>query len=246
MHSFYILGNWKSNGTAKELAEFVHQWNTPAAASTAAGLGLPFTLLSQAKPLLADAGLTLGAQNVSATGSGAFTGEIHAGQLSGVGVDFGIIGHSERRHLFGETSDVVTKKLNALVAAGILPVLCIGETLEERQGGRLEQVLTEQLTSLTSLDSTVEVILAYEPVWAIGTGVAATHEDVAQTHHWITAHLNQMGRTRTPILYGGSVKPDNAGTLASIDSLHGFLIGGASLEADSFGAILKAFDAAKH
>lgn len=242
---YYVLGNWKSNGSQADLrrfeAEFTELANSPRT-HVGVGLALPFHLLPTA--VNADE-LQVGAQNVSAFGPGAYTGEIHAEMLVEVSCRFCLVGHSERRQYFDEAEATSLDKIKHLLQADILPVLCIGETLAQREAGQLKEVLKRQLSPLTELNKQAELVVAYEPVWAIGTGVAAKPVDVQQAHVTIDAMLAELGFKETPVLYGGSVKPGNASELAQLSAVDGFLIGGASLKAGDFTAILAHFDAAK-
>ncbi|PIE91141.1 MAG: triose-phosphate isomerase [Acidobacteria bacterium] len=242
--NFYIYGNWKSNGTKEAFATFQKEWEThqhPEKEGIHVGLALPWHLLLEERT----ADLHIGSQNVSAYGAGAYTGETHTGMLKEMKVGFSLVGHSERRHIFGETVEDTRKKLENLVAAGIFPMLCIGETLDERKAGRLEKVLEDQCSALSAIPAGTPFALAYEPVWAIGTGVAATPDDVKEAHAFIRQLMEKKGYGHVPTLYGGSVKPGNAGELATIEDVHGFLVGGASLKAADFHGILDAFAASK-
>lgn len=236
--SYLVLGNWKSNGDMSQVQSFLEGYAHHNVDALRTGLALPFHLLRFEDQFEE---LWLGAQNVSAFGAGAFTGEITADMLVDCGCRFSLVGHSERRAYFGETPGMTTDKLRRLVEVGIYPVFCIGETLEERETGKLKAVLAEQLAPLAALDAGTALAVAYEPVWAIGTGVAAEPEDVAQAHALVKDLLKGHGFERTPVLYGGSVKPANAGTLSAIEHVDGFLVGGASLKADSFNGIVSGF-----
>ncbi len=237
-----VLGNWKSHGDPAMMYEFAnafHELVPELAAETVCGIAVPFHLLPFSGPLR---GLAIGAQNVSAFGEGAFTGEIHADMLRGAGCEFCLVGHSERRQLLGESVEDSAAKLDRLLHASIPAVLCIGETLPERESGVWLDVLAQQLEPVKALESTETLAVAYEPVWAIGTGVAAQPRDVAETHDRIREMLPSA---EIPILYGGSVKPGNASELASIGEVGGFLIGGASLKPADFAEILQSFVKAK-
>ncbi len=206
----------------------------------------PAPYLAMAGQKLAGTGIMLGAQTVSEHASGAFTGELSADMLIDTGATHVLVGHSERRTLFGETNQQVAAKFAAAAAAGLIPVLCVGETLEQREDGETEQVVGEQIDAVLS-QSTVAAFasawIAYEPVWAIGTGVTATPEMAGSVHTFIRerigAHDADIAQ-RLPILYGGSMKPDNAEGLVSQADIDGGLIGGASLKADDFLAIARA------
>jgi triosephosphate isomerase len=191
--------------------------------------------------------VALSAQNMSHEASGAFTGETSAAMLKEVGCDYVILGHSERRSLYGEDDMVINKKVHATLAAGLKPILCIGESLEERDGGQLEFILSQQLEgSLAGISAgqMAEIVIAYEPVWAIGTGRTASPEQAQETQAFVRSVLatlfgsNVAGATR--IQYGGSVKPGNAAELIGQPDIDGFLVGGASLDPTSFAEIVKA------
>ncbi len=243
--SFYVLGNWKSNGSPAMLREFEAGFagaarDLPAPVNT--GLALPFHLVDGASDWQ---GALIGAQNVSAFGEGAYTGEITAGMLRELGCHFCLVGHSERRQYFKETVEETAAKLAKLLEAGVLPVLCIGETLEQRESGQLEAVLSYQLGPVHGLAGDAPLVVAYEPVWAIGTGVAAEPSDVADAHALVKRLLDEAGHGGTAALYGGSVKPKNAESLGRIEGVDGFLVGGASLKAADFAPILQGFLTAK-
>ncbi len=186
--------------------------------------------------------VTVGAQNVHWEPKGAFTGELSVPLVMEAGARAALIGHSERRHLFGETDEQVARKLAAVLKAGFTPMVCVGETLAEREGGRTEQVVTRQVAALIERIGTGEwdrVVLAYEPVWAIGTGKNATPDDAAQVHELIRFELNRRGvTTRIPILYGGSVNQGNALSLLARQEVDGVLVGGASLDADGWAELV--------
>jgi len=243
MKRFLVLGNWKCNGTPEMVSSFSEGLTHPEPHDDLGyGLALPFHLLRGAgfePPLM------LGAQDVSPFGDGAFTGEISAGMLDAIGCSFCLVGHSERRLYFEESVKDTATKIQRLLEKGITPVLCIGESLEEREGNMLRMVLREQLSIFSALAEDAALAVAYEPVWAIGTGVAATPKDVKEAHFLIKRFLADEGYSSVPVLYGGSVKPGNAASLAEINLVDGFLIGGASLKPDDFGAILRAFRAGK-
>ncbi|MDJ0835921.1 MAG: triose-phosphate isomerase [Acidobacteriota bacterium] len=243
MTRYYVLGNWKSNGTIDMIDTFTSGFNHPEPNEDLAyGLALPFHLLHHHKDFGA---LALGAQNVSSFREGAFTGEITAGMLGDTGCRFCLVGHSERRQYFKETVKETATKLKRLLAAEIFPIFCVGETLEEREAGMLRMVLKEQLAPMDALEEGARFAVAYEPVWAIGTGVAATPKDVKEAHFLIKRLLSSSGFGETPVLYGGSVKPKNAKSLAEIGQLDGFLVGGASLKPDDFQGIVTEFSAGK-
>jgi triosephosphate isomerase len=184
----------------------------------------------------------IGAQNVHWEPKGAFTGELSIPLVKEAGADATLIGHSERRHLFGETDEQVARKLASALKAGLKPMVCVGETLAEREGGRTEQVVTRQVAALLERIGTGDwagVVLAYEPVWAIGTGKTATPDDAAQVHELIRFELTRRGVPgRVPILYGGSVNQGNVLSLLSRGEIDGVLVGGASLDADGWAELV--------
>lgn len=190
--------------------------------------------------------ICLGVQNIAATECGAYTGELAASMLDDFGCKFAIVGHSERRALFGETSQQVADKALRAINAGVVPIICVGETLEEREMGRAEGVIASQLRPVIDTldeDQLSKVVIAYEPVWAIGTGKTASKDQAQEVHAYIRALIVDVGDTiarRLRILYGGSVKPDNAAALFEMPDIDGGLIGGASLQAADFAAICRA------
>lgn len=206
--------------------------------------------LAAVSDVLSGSAVKLGAQNAHASESGAFTGEISIGMLDELGCTFVILGHSERRQLFGETNAVVAEKVQAALKQGVVPILCVGETLDQREAGQLEAVIHAQLGEVldrVGIDAFAKVIVAYEPVWAIGTGKTASPEQAQDVHRMIRARVaseNTDVASTLKILYGGSVKPDNAVDLFSQADIDGGLIGGAALDADSFIAICQAASSA--
>jgi triosephosphate isomerase len=205
----------------------------------------PFTALSALRDALAGSPVALSAQNVHPEAQGAFTGEVSAGMLADAGCRYVIVGHSERRQMFGDTNGFVAHKVAAVQAGGMIPILCVGETLEERESERTFEVVASQLDgSLARADASraEELVVAYEPVWAIGTGRTATPEIAQETHSFIRERLvKRFGAAaqRIRILYGGSVKPDNAAALMAQADIDGGLVGGASLDPASFSAIIR-------
>lgn len=246
-----VVGNWKMNGGSAacvELARTIVRQRKKNQASVQVALAPPFTALVSVKKVLGKSQIKLAAQNCHWEESGAFTGEVSPSMLTEIGCDFVIIGHSERRHIFCESEDMIAQKLLAVLRHGMRPILCVGETIEERRGDQTSAVITRQLDSALKgvAEGDIENIeIAYEPVWAIGTGLNATAEQINKTHEQIRDFLNRhFGDTKgrqVRILYGGSVKPDNAEMIGRISSVNGVLVGGASLIADSFGAILREF-----
>ena len=248
-----VVGNWKMNGSqviCNQLARKTVRLlkNQPAGAEVA--LAPPFTALPSVAQALRQSAVKLAAQNCHWAESGAFTGEISAPMLAEIGCHYVILGHSERRHLFHESDDMIARKLAPVLARGMRPILCVGETLDERRRKKTLNVVTAQLDSaLKGLEKGVidKLEIAYEPVWAIGTGQNATAEQVDAVHCSIRTYLrNSFGSSKgkaVRILYGGSVKPENASTLSAIDEVNGLLVGGASLDAESFVTIVRAFTA---
>jgi triosephosphate isomerase len=245
-----IAGNWKMNFDPRGVRGFFAFFNSSAPHLIDVEFllfppAISFIAAMQAKP--DEPPVELGVQNVHWEPSGAFTGEISPAMARGAGASHALIGHSERRHLFGETDEEVGKKVVAVLEAELIPVVCVGERLEERKAGRLEEVILSQLEAfLPGIKGhpASRVILAYEPVWAIGTGETATPEDASQAHGLLRGRLaSTLGQERAeeiPILYGGSVKPENAGELMRSPDVDGVLVGGASLDAASFLAIARA------
>ena len=247
MRKKYVIGNWKMNKDVHESVQLARGIvDGVSSADTRVVITPPFTSLQTVGDVIKNTSVMLGAQNVSAHESGAHTGEISVGMLKALGVSYVIVGHSERRTLYHEVNADINKKVHAVLANGFKTVLCIGETLEEREGGRLRTVIDEQLigglASVSSQDIK-NIIVAYEPVWAIGTGKTATAQEANEVHKMIRARIvelyNQDIADSTTILYGGSVKPANAGQLIAEEHIDGFLVGGACLEADSFISIIK-------
>lgn len=200
----------------------------------------PFTLLSHVAQCVSESGIRLGAQNCHEKESGAHTGEVSGTMLKDSGVHYVILGHSERRAA-GETNASIAQKVKAARAAGLTPILCVGESEAEREAGKAEIVVRQQLTeSIPEEMSADDLLIAYEPVWAIGTGKVATQTDIEAMHTYIKKMIVTRGGARTPVLYGGSVKATNARTILLSPVVDGVLVGGASLSADEFNAIITA------
>lgn len=207
----------------------------------------PFVYLAEVKKALDSSNIALGAQDMYFESGGAFTGEISSQMLKDVGCSYVIVGHSERRHVIGETDELINKKLAMAISSGLLPILCVGETLDQRQADETETVVTRQLQkgmAGLSAEKASAVTIAYEPVWAIGTGKTASLDQAQQVHAMIRKLMAEMYDKNLAdeirIQYGGSVKPDNAAELIGQEDIDGFLVGGASLKADDFAAIIKA------
>ncbi len=243
-----IAGNWKMNQTAKEAKTLVNELKPLVAGIDKCDIVVcpPFTSIAAAVEAAAGSNVKVGAQNVHWAESGAFTGEISAAMLKELGVEYVILGHSERRQYFGETDSTVNQRLKAALAAGLKPIVCVGELLEERESGKTEKVLDTQLNGgLEGIpaEAMPGIVIAYEPVWAIGTGKTATPELAEETHAFIRVRLNDMfGKEigeKVRIQYGGSMKADNATALVAQCNIDGGLIGGASLKAGSFADLIK-------
>jgi triosephosphate isomerase (TIM) len=243
-----IAGNWKMNKTIAEALALVQDLKLELANVTEVDIVVcpPFTALSEVAKAIRGSNIGLGAQDMSEHNPGAYTGEIAAEMLKEFGVRWVILGHSERRQYHKESDELISKKAQAAHAASLQPIICVGETLAEREAGQMEKVLeTQVLGSLAGLskDQMVDTIIAYEPVWAIGTGKTATTEQAQEAHAFIRGLLvklfDEATARRVRIQYGGSVKPSNARELMSQPDVDGALVGGASLEAQSFSEIVK-------
>ena len=255
MRKAIIAANWKMNMTAEETAAYIKTFLAESGDDTDVDVVIipPFTALAKASELISEAySLKLGAQNMNAHKSGAFTGEISAHMLRELFVRYVVLGHSERRQLFGETDAVINAKMHAAHEANLKPIFCVGETLGERDGGQVEAVLTRQLREgLAGLEAKTiqETIIAYEPVWAIGTGRNATPEQAQEAHAFIRREIGNLTdgsvAERVRIQYGGSVKPGNAAVLLGEPDIDGALVGGASLDPRDFAEIVKAAKTAR-
>jgi triosephosphate isomerase len=246
MRKKLIAGNWKMHGTRVMARELVTKIVASASADTELAVIPPFVFLDMLAPALAQAGVALGAQDVSAHASGAYTGEVAASMLAEVGCRYVLVGHSERRQYHGEDDALVARKFVAAQAAGLMPILCLGETLVERNANATEAVVGRQLDAVLTLAgpaAMARAVVAYEPVWAIGTGQTASAAQAQAVHALlrgkVAAHDAKLGGSLR-ILYGGSVKPANARELFAQADVDGGLIGGASLVADDFIAIARA------
>ena len=243
-----IAGNWKMHKTASEARDLVAELRgrLDGAGGVEVGVCPPFTALAAAVEEAAGSGISVLAQNAHHEPSGAFTGEVSPPMLTELGVRGCLLGHSERRQLFGETDRALQLKVPAALEAGLLPVLCVGETEEEREAGETERKLRHQVQEgLAKVpdERLSDVVVAYEPIWAIGTGRVATAAQAAEAVGFVRALVGDRSADqaqRTRLLYGGSVTPENAAELLALEDVDGALVGGASLEADSFGAIVAA------
>ena len=248
MRKIIIAGNWKLNKTSRESMSLVEELKREV--SNIDGVDIvvcpPFTSLGDVSEVILETNIALGAQNVYWQDSGAFTGEVSAPMLKDLGVQYVIIGHSERRQFFGETNETVNKRIRAALAHGLTPIVCVGENLAERESNKTFDVIKNHcegsLANLTS-DEMRKIVLAYEPVWAIGTGKTATPEQAQEVHAYIRELLNKLFGAEVSqsvrIQYGGSVTPDNISILMAKADIDGALVGGASLKAPSFAAIVK-------
>ncbi len=251
MRKPFVAGNWKENTDSRSSVEL-------AKAVAAGSVGLakekvtvavipPFVYLQSVVQVIRSSGIAVGGQDVYFEPKGAFTGEISPTMLKDVGCNYVLCGHSERRHVLCESDEMVGKKVTAALTGGLMPILCVGELLEERDAGRMEQVVARHMkTGLAGLsaDKMSAVTIAYEPVWAIGTGRTATPQQAQEAHAFIRKLLAEMYSAKlaqeTRILYGGSVKADNAKELMAQEDVDGLLVGGASLKADEFVRIIQA------
>jgi len=250
MRSKVIAGNWKMNKDQAESSSLINDLKKKLG-SGIDGVQVvicpPFTSLSLASELIKDSPLKLGAQNMYHEDEGAFTGEVSPKMLKSVGCSHVILGHSERRQYFGETNEFINKKAKKALAAGLIPIICVGETLDEREKGITDQVVTAQVKGVLKDIASADIeklIVAYEPVWAIGTGKNATPEQAEEVHRLIRKLAGQLYSwsvaEKLVIQYGGSVKGDNAAELLHKPDIDGALVGGASLKADSFYQIVVA------
>lgn len=236
-----IMGNWKMNGSrqdglqlAKALAEGLGE------VSQSVAVCVPFVYLSDVRNALVGSSIAVGAQNVADQASGAYTGEISAAMLVDCGCKYALVGHSERRSYYGDTNETVAARFCQALKQNVIPVLCVGETLDEREQDRTFAVVDEQLDAVIAaagIEAFANAVIAYEPVWAIGTGKTATDDQAQEVHQYIRQRIAERNQTiaeNLQILYGGSVKPDNAKGLFAMPDIDGGLVGGASLDAKGF------------
>lgn len=243
MSKFLIAGNWKMNtniGNAKKLINDIIK-ETSEIDDVDILLCPPYTHLFYSSQITEASNISIGAQNSYFEPSGAYTGEVSNEMLNSVGCSYVILGHSERRAIFGENNELVNKKVISALDSGLNVILCIGESESERESGNTNNVLFGQLEeSLANVNDNSNLTIAYEPVWAIGTGKTATPEIIVETHEFINTYLsNRFGNNNIKILYGGSMKPENAESILKINNVSGGLIGGASLNSESFSTICK-------
>ena len=247
MRKTIVAGNWKMNAskeTVNSLIEGILSGMNEVSSEVI--VCAPFPYLSQVESLINKSKLMLGAQNLNVNPAGAYTGEVSADMIKDFGAQHVIVGHSERRSLYGETNAIVAEKTKAAIGAGLTPLLCVGESLEDRESGKTEAIVEEQINAvidLIGIEAFDQVIIAYEPVWAIGTGLTASPEQAQTVHLFIRnllANSSEKIAKRTPILYGGSMNAANAADLISCSDIDGGLIGGAALKAEDFLQICKA------
>jgi triosephosphate isomerase len=248
MRKKFIAGNWKMNTTLEEANALAKSLVESMGSVTDVDIAVcpPFTNLLSVAEIIKGSSIKLGAQDVHWEAKGAFTGKVSCAMLKSVGVTYVIIGHSEQRQYFGETDETVNKKTKAVLASGLLPIVCVGETLTERKGGKMDQVIDTQVRGAfagISAEELEKITIAYEPVWAIGTGETATPQQANEAHIFIRKLLSKLYNEETAgkvrIQYGGSMKPDNAKALLSESDVDGGLIGGAALKATDFSGIVR-------
>ena len=244
MRETFVVGNWKMNGTretnAPRFERLAGGWK--AAAGRTVAVCVPAPYLQQAQAALAGSAVAWGAQDVSEHAQGAYTGDVSAAMVADFGATYAIVGHSERRQLHGETDGVVGAKAKSALAAGLTPIACVGETLDERERGDTESVVLRELDALLAAlaGEATRMIVAYEPIWAIGTGRTASPGEAQAVHATLRARLAAAGAATVPLLYGGSVKAANARALFAMPDIDGALVGGASLDAEEFLRIARA------
>ena len=241
MRKTIVAGNWKMNASKESVNKLVMGiLSGMSNVSSEVVICAPFPYLSQVEALITHSQVRLGAQNLNTNMSGAFTGEVSADMIKDFGVQHVIVGHSERRSLHGETNTIVAEKVKAALDSGLIPLFCVGETLEQREAGETESVVAAQINTvadLVGIDAFLNIVVAYEPVWAIGTGVTASPEQAQEVHAFIRqllANNNYDVAQQTPILYGGSMNATNAKELIACADIDGGLIGGASLKPEDF------------
>ena len=249
MRQVMVAGNWKMNGSSESVKELMAGIKEGMASVTKAEVVVcpPAVYIPRVSGAADGTDIKVGSQNVCDQDSGAFTGEISADMLKDVGCEYAIIGHSERRALYGESDELIAKRFAAARRNGVKPIFCIGETLEERESGVTNDVCARQIDAVIELEGVealADGVIAYEPVWAIGTGLTPTGEQVGEVHQALRGALSGLlgaeEAAAIRLLYGGSVKPDNAAELMAINDVNGALVGGASLKADDFVKIIAA------
>ena len=245
-----VMGNWKMNGSLAANQVLLTGLRNAVDAAGEGGQYAQCTIavcpptpyLAQVQQSLQGSGISWGAQDLSMQASGAYTGEVSAAMLNDFACRWVIVGHSERRAYHGETNDLVAQKAQAALAANITPVVCVGESLQERESEQTLRIIEEQLAPVLALgqEQVAKMVIAYEPVWAIGTGLTATPEQAQEVHAFIRGLLQNVGAPQVQILYGGSVKANNAASLFAMPDINGALVGGAALQAEEFLAIAAA------
>ena len=244
-----VAGNWKMHFSQKEAGEFAESLRINILDTHGVSVILcpPFLALKSVFDVVDGSELKVGAQNMHWEEAGAFTGEVTGAMIQETGAEYVILGHSERRHVFGESDEWINKKVHRSLKTGLIPILCVGEKIEERESGEAEHVIARQLREGLrdiSADEMESIIIAYEPVWAIGTGLTASPEQAVEIHKFVRSAIKTLYNTdvaeSTWILYGGSVKPDNTKGLLSNKDIDGALVGGASMKLDSFKGIIDA------
>lgn len=229
----FVIGNWKMNGSRALLREMIQKMRDIKSKNRAV-LCVPFTMLYEKNDVVA-----LGAQDVSTHERGAYTGEISASMLAEVGAKYVIVGHSERRMYHDETNDIVRDKATRALENGITPIICVGETMDEKRAGKTFDIITAAVRESVPSDVKDTIIIAYEPRWAIGAGITPTTAEIAEAHRVIADTLSHMGLDGTPILYGASVNAENVDEITTIEHVDGVLVGGASLKPDEFVSIIQ-------
>ena len=243
-----VAGNWKLNGSLTSITELLSGIKDLASEVTVAELAVcpPFIYLGHVQQQLADTGISFGAQDCSDQDNGAYTGEVAASMVKEFGSKYVIVGHSERRHIYGESNEMVAVKFEQVKKNNLVPILCVGETLQDREDGHTEVVIAKQIDAvldLLGIDGFNDTVIAYEPVWAIGTGHTATPKQAQEVHDFIRCKIDALNKdiaANLRILYGGSMKPENAKQLLQQNDIDGGLIGGASLKAQDFISIAAA------
>ena len=246
MRQKLVAGNWKMHASQQMVVDLIGNLLSKQASSVKLLVFPPYPYLSQAAALLAGSTIGLGAQDCAKAEEGAYTGEVSAAMLADLGVSYVLLGHSERRQYHAESDALVLEKTQQALAAGLIPIICVGETLAQREAGDTDKVVLQQLMTVLlglTLEQQKKLVVAYEPVWAIGTGLTATPEQAQEVHALLrlaVAKVNEDLAEKMLFLYGGSMKPNNAASLLEMPDIDGGLIGGASLDADQFLAIGKA------
>lgn len=251
MRKPFVAGNWKMNTDSHTSVKLAKAITSASSGITGDSVHVavcpPFVYLQSVIEALGASRIAVGAQDIYHEPKGAFTGEISASMLKDIGCNYALCGHSERRHVIGETDEIINKKIGATIMGGLLPIFCVGELLEQREASKTEEVVTRQIKkglAGLSADKVSAITIAYEPVWAIGTGLTATPQQAQEVHGLIRKLLGEIYDAELAeqirIQYGGSVKPDNAAELMSQPDIDGLLVGGASLKADDFVAIIQA------